>query len=88
MMANQQYPHYWFKRRRYGWGWYPVTWQGWASVIVYVVIVLGTHRLVPSLGLPVLVVATVLLIGVCARKGPSPRWRWGSSPQDDPDLDA
>ncbi len=28
----------WFKRRRYGLGWTPVTWQGWTVVVVVVAI--------------------------------------------------
>ena len=87
-MIDQQMSRYWFKRRRYGWGWYPVTWQGWASVVIYVVVVLGANSVLPVIGLPVLVVATLLLIYLCARKGPAPRWRWGASPSDDPNLDA
>jgi hypothetical protein len=27
---------YWFKRKRYGWGWTPTTWQGWAVVVALV----------------------------------------------------
>lgn len=26
----------WFRAKRYGWGWRPVTWQGWAVVAVWV----------------------------------------------------
>ena len=25
----------WFKAREFGWGWRPVTWQGWAITILY-----------------------------------------------------
>jgi ABC-type cobalamin transport system permease subunit len=25
----------WFRRKRYGWGWYPVTWQGWAVTLAF-----------------------------------------------------
>lgn len=28
----------WFKAKRYGWGWYPVTWQGWSITLVYAVL--------------------------------------------------
>jgi hypothetical protein len=30
----------WFKAKRYGWGWTPVTWQGWVAVLVYVAILI------------------------------------------------
>ena len=80
----------WFKRKTYGWGWVPVTWQGWAVTIGYVVIVLflvlnreesipgnpdsGSNFLV--LGLPI-VLLTALLIFIAYKKGEKPRWQWG-----------
>ncbi len=27
----------WFKRKRYDWGWLPVTWHGWAVTMMYAV---------------------------------------------------
>src|SRR5262245_12007807 len=26
---------YWFKRRTYGWGWVPATWQGWLTLLIF-----------------------------------------------------
>ena len=88
MTAQQPRRAYWFKRRRYGWGWYPVTWQGWAAIAVYMVVVIATALLAPTLGMPMLALATTILVWVSARMGPPPRWRWGPGPDDDPDLDA
>ncbi len=31
----------WFKRKLYGWGWTPATWQGWFVTLSYIVLVLG-----------------------------------------------
>jgi len=31
--------HYWFVRKRFGYGATPATWQGWLSVLAYVAIV-------------------------------------------------
>jgi hypothetical protein len=25
----------WFKAKNYGWGWYPITWQGWLITGLY-----------------------------------------------------
>jgi len=34
----------WFKRRKYGgWGLVPATWQGWAYILVFIVIVFGVQ---------------------------------------------
>ena len=43
---------YWFKRKLYGWGWTPATWQGWLVLAVFVVLMIlnafrvdaGSHR--------------------------------------------
>ncbi len=90
---------YWFKRRRYGWGWTPVTWQGWAIVVVCLGGIIATAFMLPTdesrnswtandwkfLGV-VAVLLAVLFIATYAH-GPKPKWRWGSSPGDDPRED-
>lgn len=27
----------WFRARRFGWGWYPAAWQGWAVTVAYLI---------------------------------------------------
>lgn len=80
--------HYWFKAKLYGWGWVPVTWQGWAVIILYVAAVTlctltidehsSTREVLFTLILPTLFLTT-LLIRVCYKTGERPRWRWGLS---------
>ncbi len=81
---------YWFKAKPFGWGWTPVTWQGWVVILVYVASIValvsmreeaipgnpdsGSNFLV--LGGPVIVL-TVLLIFICYKKGEKPHWNWG-----------
>ena len=39
----------WFGRRKYtGWGLTPKTWQGWAYVLGFIVLILLTRRLISS----------------------------------------
>jgi len=84
---------YWFKRRRFGWGWIPVAWQGWAVVLTYAVIVLGVPAAFSDspdetwLVVLTVVVATGVLVMLGFRHGPAPRWRWGRRPEDDPAED-
>jgi hypothetical protein len=77
----------WFKRKRYGWGWYPVTWQGWVATLVYVVLVLGfaltidENSSVPNeifftFLFPVLLL-TLTFIRIAYKKGEKPKWQWG-----------
>lgn len=69
-------PEYWFPAKRYGWGWgFPLTWQGWAVVLSYCAVVLLAAMV--GWGIPVVVVATVVVLLVCLNKGEPTSWRWG-----------
>jgi hypothetical protein len=81
---------YWFKRKLYGWGWVPATWQGWAVIaaaILYIVWVArdyaqqsvsGGHTSGEVTGFIARVaIAIVVLLAVCYWKGEEPKWQWG-----------
>lgn len=96
-MEKQRSP-YWFKRRRYGYGWIPVTWQGWLTLILFiVVVVLAAFQLPPKPNKPTagqmvqffatLLVALIVFMIIAYTKGPVPRWRWGKKDTDNPDED-
>ncbi len=86
----------WFKRKRYGWGWTPVTWQGWLVVLGYITLVMtvvfmrekaipgnpdsGSNFLVSAL--PIFVLTTMLMY-ICYKKGEKPRWQWGKRIEDE-----
>jgi len=70
----------WFKRKLYGWGWTPITWQGWFVVVFYVFFVISglvdlDHESFKNL--LVIILATILLLYICYKKGEKPRWQWG-----------
>jgi hypothetical protein len=86
------------KRRRYGWGWIPVTWQGWVVILAQISIVfIAAFQLPPKPAMPTaaqlfnflvtLVLAIGTLILVSWFTSPSPRWRWGKKDSDNPDED-
>ncbi len=88
----------WFKRRRYGWGWTPVSWQGWLSVAIFVAIVISslfTLPMKPNEPTPGQILllfmyiagAGLILIGISFMKGPMPKFRWGKKPTDNPEED-
>lgn len=96
-MANTS-KKYWFKRRRYGYGWTPVTWQGWATIIIYLFALLGYAFTMDEASpegtledvytyLGVVFAMTIVLIIVTSVKGPRPKWRWGQKDTDDPNID-
>lgn len=78
---------YWFKRKTYGWGWTPSTWQGWLVVLVYVAIIFllsinigieSTQTEVYTTFVVPMLIATVVLIRISYIKGEKPRWQWGN----------
>ena len=85
----------WFKRKLYGWGWTPSSWQGWVSLIVYVVlislIVMSREEYIPgndmsgsnflTFALPIFLLTTFFII-LLFKKGEKPRWQWGKNKED------
>ena len=87
-MVKENPKKYWFAKKTYGWGWTPVTWQGWATVVIYVLLVtlfsfmineeasnLENELIFKSL-IPIAVL-TALLIYISYKKGEKPGWQWG-----------
>ncbi len=73
---------YWFKARRYGWGWVPVKWQGWLVVAIGVVIVIagvyiGDTDDAPGAALLGFLMMVVLIFIFGYWKGEKPHWQWG-----------
>lgn len=81
---------YWFKRKLYGFGWVPVRWQGWVAILTYLAFIFGLvltrEQDIPGnpdsgsnflvFALPI-IIATIVLIIICYKKGERPRWQWG-----------
>ena len=82
---------YWFKRKKYGWGWTPATWQGWAITGGYLAVDLcfsflldqpnPEDKKVTQFLTPVLI-CTALLVFIAYKTGESPRWQWGEPKKD------
>lgn len=74
----------WFKRKKYGWGWTPSTWQGWLSIAVYIFLLClyplsVTDEKSFSVGVfsIIAIVLTAGLFVLCYIKGEKPAWSWG-----------
>ncbi len=77
---------YWFKAKWFGWGWTPVTWQGWLIIIFYVILFLyftknmdnrsTDEEVLVSFALPILL-STLGLVFIAFKKGEKPKWHWG-----------
>ncbi len=76
--------NYWFRAKRYGWGWgLPTAWQGWVVLALFTAAIaalgvglMPAHPRAFGLGTAV---TTFALVAVCWLKGEPPRWRWGDS---------
>ena len=81
-MTELTEPHrrYWFRAKRYGWGWgLPATWEGWVVFGGYLATIgLAVVLLEEEQVILVLVPASAALVAICAWKGEPARWRWGS----------
>lgn len=70
----------WFAHKRYGYGAaLPITWEGWASLIVFVAALVGEQAFTSGWLRAVAFTAIVCaFIAVCALKTEGGiRWRWG-----------
>ncbi len=77
----------WFRAKRYGYGWYPSSWQGWAVLVMYLFAVTWdflaldgqSHSVSDTLigFFPHFYILTVFLIIICEAKGEKAKWRWG-----------
>lgn len=86
---------YWFKRKLYGWGWVPVTWQGWLVVVIFIALLLWNGFALGTDGEPSnedvfwfffnLILLVTALLFVCFKTGETPRWQWGI-PKDQPKM--
>ncbi len=76
---------YWFKAKKFGYGWYPSTWQGWLVLAAYLAVLTVFVLYFVSQGenfnvleyLAGVVILTSALIYVCYKKGEPAHWRWG-----------
>jgi len=84
----------WFKRKLYGWGWTPVTWQGWLVTLTFIGFILWTGVSLSASGeeptdtelkwyFIKIVGAVILLIIIAYKTGEKPRWQWGVPKKND-----
>lgn len=76
----------WFKRKMYGWGWTPCSWQGWLITVLYIALLtlfvswlepMDTFKQVVIKFILPLSIITLVFIEVAYKKGETPKWQWG-----------
>lgn len=78
---------YWFRSKRFGFGWTPNTLEGWTVTIVYTIIAVyafvEVHADYPTIkqnliaGMPTFGFATFIFLLICYKKGEPLRFRFG-----------
>jgi hypothetical protein len=62
----------WFRRKRWGYGWMPCTWQGWVVTVLFIAAVMGigfaaqAGRITQGTTLEIIAAMTVALVAVTA----------------------
>lgn len=84
---------HWFKAKRYGWGWYPATVEGWLSIAIFLIAVTASGVLLQrytrtekefiTLFILSVFIQSAILVFVSFRTGEKPGWRWGNKPKDE-----
>ena len=92
-MTKKAGEQYWFKTKKYGWGWgMPSTRNGWIAYGLFVAVWLGSLAWLASTGsveekIPasniaifgfIILIDVTALLYVSLKYGESPKWRWGS----------
>ena len=52
----------WFGPRRFGWGWTPVSWEGWVTSIVFVAAIVLAGSLLSSVARTVAIIALIVAL--------------------------
>ncbi len=77
----------WFKAKKYGYGWYPCSWEGWGVILLYTISLVfhlknvdkfatGASDVLINFMIPFLI-NTAFLIIISYAKGEPAKWRWG-----------
>ncbi len=81
----------WFRRKLYGWGWYPSTWQGWLIIISYCGLIALFAFTIDATSPPKevaftfifpIIFLTITLLRIVYKTGEKPRWQWGKRLED------
>ena len=76
----------WFRRKCFGWGWTPCSWEGWLVLAIWVVLFYVSANLIDHEWLKnvvIMVILTGILLLICLKKGEKPKWQWKCKRDED-----
>ena len=80
METNNTNKKLWFRRKLYGWGWTPCTWEGWLVLLVWVIffaLAMSNLDHESFKNFLFIFLSVLFLIWICYKKGEKPKWQWG-----------
>jgi hypothetical protein len=82
----------WFRRKSYGWGWYPCCWKGWLAIAGFFVAIVLSAVIISNYTVseesfvmiftPAVFILAIILLILCFLRGQKPCWCWGGNPRD------
>jgi len=80
-----RYNKYWFKPKKYGYGAYPSSWEGWVVVLLFIVLLVSIARFQEKNNfenyvsfISEVVILGIILVFISAKKTKEEwKWRWG-----------
>jgi hypothetical protein len=82
--------HIWFKRKSYGWGWYPSCLSGWMAILGFFIAMILSATIISNqtlndtsfvmIFMPTVFILVLILFILCLLKGEKPCWCWGGKP--------
>lgn len=91
-METQSLKKKWFKRKLYGYGWSPASWEGWVCLFIFIGFNLWNFNRIDSHShsasdtlinfiLP-FAITLIALLYIAVVKGEKPKWQWGEREED------
>jgi hypothetical protein len=82
--VREKKPKMWFRAKEYGWGWYPISWEGWINIGIFVIAyvfslvwLLNQKSILNVIaGIVIILFLFAVLFFLCYKKGEKPGWRW------------
>lgn len=75
---------YWFKPKVYGYGAFPATWEGWATIVIFVIGVLSTVSIAEKnlTSFIVVLITWIIIISYVSRIKTDGEWKWRWGKED------
>lgn len=75
-MAEKRTKKMWFTMKHHGWGWVPITIEGWITSALFATSLYYFPMKYPEDPFKYIIMSIIAFGIIAYNKGPVPRWRW------------